>query len=76
VQAFTVQIFVQKLRWCICPASGVAKGGPSAPGGTFMGASLWAVLLYAMNLQRLYWDKCGFNVGTLLAVEGRFLFWV
>jgi len=25
-------------------SSGVAKGGRSAPGGTFMGAALWAML--------------------------------
>ena len=55
--------------------SGVAKGGRSAPGGTFMGAGLWA-MLWGINLQRLHWNKGGFNVGTLLAVEGRFWFWV
>jgi len=34
--------------------SGVAKRGRSAPGGTFMGAELWAMVLQAINLQRLY----------------------
>jgi len=55
--------------------SGVAKGGQgvwSVPGGTFMEAALWVMLLQAINLQRLYWNKSGFDVGTLLAVEGRF----
>ena len=55
--------------------SGIAKGGRSAPGGTFMGAALWATL-WVINLQELCWNKSGFNVGTLLAVEGRFWFWV
>jgi len=37
-------------------SSGVAKrgrGGRSTPGGTFMGAALWA-MLWVINLQRLY----------------------
>jgi len=37
-----------------------------------MEAALWVMLLQAINLQRLYWNKSGFDVGTLLAVEGRF----
>jgi len=37
VQAFTVQIFVQNLRWCIFPACGVARGGVVRPWQHFFG---------------------------------------
>ena len=55
-------------------SSGAAKGGRrgrSAPGGIYMGAALWA-MLQAIKLYRLYRIKRGFNVGTLLVVEGCF----
>jgi len=52
-------------------SSDVAMGGRSAPFGTFMGSALWAI-----NLQRLYWNNSGLDLETLLAVEGRFLFCV
>ena len=67
-------LIIQRLIFC----SGAAKGGRGAvrPWRHFYWAALWAMLLWVINLQRMYWNKSGLNVGTLLAVEAQFWFWV